>query len=366
MNNQEYWRNRWLRTSIELDRRNIPRIADLEEKFNTVRNSIQKDLKGFYARYARNDEISEQEAEELLTNVEQETWRMELSEFREKAIEGGWEQDLNREYFRSRVTRLKMLERQVSMHLYELAYEQDKSLEAIMFDEFEENYMRSIYELHSQQGKILSGRVETNFAKYNEREIELILKRPWFDRNFSDSVWNNNTKWLPDQLEKTLLEGFVNGDPLEVMVDKFTKRFDVAKNRAVTLLQSESKHIKVSADMQAMKENGVSRYRFLATLEIGTCSECGLLDNETFPLADAVPGENAPLIHANCRCAITPEIEESLRSNTRWASDPITGARRRIPRVSYSEWRQQVIDEVGTGGWVERQKERRERFRKAA
>lgn len=346
---REYWKNRWLQTHLDLERRNAPRIEDVEQLFADLELEVLEDLTKWYERYATNDGLTKEEASKMLSKVEQRNWSVTLKEFRERAIKGGYENFLNREYYNSRVTRLKMINTQMKMHMFEMAKQRESYMHSILTDEFHENYMRSTFEIHSQQGKILGNRVNVDFARYDQKEIDLVLKRPWKGSNFSKRVWKNDTKYLPEQLEKTLSKGLANGHGIDRMVKDFDKRFDVAKGRAVTLVQSETGHIQTQAELASMKQNGVDRYIYLATLETNTCSACALLDLKDFPVEDAVAGDNCPLLHPNCRCTIVPKIDEALISNTRWARDPNTGQSIRVPRMNYAEWKEGVEKRLKTG-----------------
>lgn len=335
---KQYWEDRWLSLTIQQERRIKPDIEKAKRLFKPVQDAFNDELEEWYQRYAENDELTYNQVRKHLTRIEQRNWNMELSEFRQKAIDGGYEQILNREYFKSRITRLEMLKAQSVMHLTEMAVERESLLKDLLINEFEENYMRSIYEIHSQSGKILESSITADFGTYNPREIVAVIHNDWKGSNFSKRVWKNDTEWLPDQLEKTLTKGLKSGHSYDKMAKDLNQRFDVARGRAVTLVQTEAKHVRTQASLAAMREEGIVQYIFVATLEKNTCEDCGNLDSEVIDVSKAVPGTNLPVIHPNCRCTIIPYIQEAFRTNTRWMRDPVTGEGRRIPRVTYKEW----------------------------
>lgn len=342
--NIQYWSDRWLRLALLQERRLKPDVERTRKAYDGVQETFNKQLSEWYEKYADNDGLTYEEAIRDLNKVEQKTWSMELSEFRQKAIDGGYDQELNREYYRSRVTRLQMLKTQTAMELAEVAKESGDALHDLLSNEFTENYMRSIYEVHSQTGKILDGRIAADFGTYNQTEIDVILNTDWKGSNFSKRVWKNNIEELPAQLEKALSNGLMNGHSYDEMAKDLNKRFDVARNRAVSLVQTEAKHVRTQASLLAMLEGGAKRYLFLATLEVNTCEDCGSLDGKDFAIEDAKPGDNVPVIHPNCRCTIAPYVEEALRSNTRWMRDPVTGKGRRVPRVTFVEWKKKYAE----------------------
>ena len=64
----------------------------------------------------------------LLKDAELEDFRMSLDEFREKAIAGGYDKELNEIYLRTRVSRLQALQTQIRLRIQELFQEQQEQL----------------------------------------------------------------------------------------------------------------------------------------------------------------------------------------------------------------------------------------------
>lgn len=352
MKHSQYWQDRILQIDLDQERKNLAKSAEVRTLYDESQNQIEAELKKWYVKYAENDELTYEQAVLLLSKQEQKSWKMTLKEFRAKAKAGGFDQELNREYYRSRVSRLQQLQTQIKMHMFDLAIVRESMLHDHLVDAFEENYMRQIYEVQSMTGDIQPAKISTSFARYNENEIEQILYKPWKGSNFSRRIWKNDLERLPGELEKILVPSLQQGKGIDDMVEQLQSRFNVAKNRAVTLIQMETKHITGQSTLASYKELKVKKYVFLATLEISTCDDCGGLDSEVFLVSKAVPGVNYPTIHVNCRCTTAPWIEDEIaRSNFRWSRDPITGKRVRVPRVSFEQWKAGLIEENGQLQW---------------
>lgn len=60
----------------------------------------------------------------------------------------------------------------------------------------------------------------------------------------------------------------------------------VSESRAAVLIHTESAHIAAEASMKGYRETGVKEYRFLATLQLKTCSICGMLDGRVFKFSE--------------------------------------------------------------------------------
>jgi hypothetical protein len=72
---------------------------------------------------------------------------------------------------------------------------------------------------------------------------------------------------------------------------------------------------------------------------------CGVLDYQVFNVKDIERGVNYPLAHPNCRCTTTPYIPEMDEiKGTRFARDPETGAKMKVPKMSFDEWKKWQID----------------------
>ncbi|MBP3037975.1 minor capsid protein [Bacillaceae bacterium Marseille-Q3522] len=344
-----YWERRFLQINLDQEKKDLQYAARIRRLYAEFEKFIQAELERFYKRYAINDKITPEEARKLLSKAEQENWRMTLKEFRRKALEGGYEPELNREYYRSRVSRLQQLETQAKMHLMELAAEEEKQLHDHLTDAFQETYLRNVYEIQNAIGRTA---VTTSFAMYDQKEIDIILNKPWQGGNFSKRVWKNDTKRLPDELEKILHSGVMMGHSIDKMASQFTKRFDVAKNRAVTLVQTETTFITETATFESYKETGVEKYRYEATLETHTCPECASLDQKVFDVKDKVVGQNAPPMHPNCRCTSIPYFDDEFTSNEmRWSRDPVTGKGKLVPKQTFTEWKKGQMENIGQDSW---------------
>ena len=112
------------------------------------------------------------------------------------------------------------------------------------------------------------------------------------------------------------------------------------------LIRTETNRVHNAAEKAAYEEEGITEYRFLATLDGRTCDVCGALDGKTFPVSEAKEGINYPPLHPNDRCTTTAVIEGQNRAELkRRALDPETGKTVLIPaETTYEEWLADNID----------------------
>ena len=338
-NKLPYWKRRMLRIAKIRDAKDQEYIQKMVKEYDRLSNRIYKEIQDWMDRYADNEGITADEAYKQLTKSEQLTWTMTLKEFRQKAIDGGYDQELNREYFKSRITRLEQLERQLYFELAEAANHQETAMRTYLKDTLNETYLRHIYEMTDR------GAFSIAFDRYSTRALELAIMKPWKGSNFSRRVWGNHLNYLPDKLSKTMSVAVSQGWGIDRTVKEMMQGVDSGlKNRMTTLVQTESAHIAEMANDHAMEQTGVKKWEWMATLEIHTCARCGGLDGQEFDSDD----ENAPNCpdHPNCRCTRVPVIA-GWESASRWQRDPVTGKGKIGPNVSFEEWKESLEKHSG-------------------
>ena len=332
-----YWKRRMLRIARMRDTKDQEYIQKMVKEYDRMSNRIYKEIQGWMDRYASNEGITPDEAYQQLSKDEQLTWTMTLKEFRQKAIEGGYDQELNREYFKSRISRLEQLERQLYFELAEAANNQEATMRSYLKETLNETYLRHIYEMTDR------GAFSIAFDHYSTKALELAIMKPWKGSNFSRRVWGNHLNHIPDKLSKTMSVAISQGWGIDRTVKEMMQGVDSSlKNRMTTLVQTESAHIAEVANDRSMEQTGVKKWEWMATLEIHTCERCGGLDGQEF----AVDDETAPTCpdHPNCRCTRVPVIA-GWESASRWQRDPVTGKGSVQEHQSFDEWKQKHINQ---------------------
>lgn len=336
MSNREYWEKRMLALANRQKRKDGEIVSKLTQEYQKLSAGLDRELSAFYGRYAGSEGISMAEAKKLLKGVELENFRLSLEEFREKAVMGGYDQELNEIYLRSRVSRLQALKTQIGLRVRELAMGQRKQLQEHLTETVTDTYYRTVYEV--QKGVGVAG----NFAQFHTGMLESVLNGVWMAGNFSSRIWANQNK-LIGELETVFSQGIVRGDSLEKMTKLLAQRMEVAKNRAATLVETESAHAAAEATAKGYEETEVEKYDFLATLDLKTCDVCGALDGKTFLVKERKTGVNYPPIHPRCHCTTIPHFDSNFTSGTRAARDLETGKTVQIPSMTYEQWREKYV-----------------------
>lgn len=340
MRTSDYWARRMLAVAAEQQADDEALYRRVKRDYESALHNLDGELSKFYARYAANESITMAEARKLLSEAERETFKMSLDEFRDKAIAGGWDKQLDEVYLRSRISRLQALQTQIEARVMELHQSQRDVLREHLTDAYKNTYYRTIYEVSHASGLL------TTFAKLDAETVESIIARPWVGDSFSGRIWKDRDK-LSRELETLLSQAIIRGDPLQRTAAQLAKRMGVAESRAMTLVSTESAHAAAEASMRGYKETGVEEYRFEAGFDAKTCEVCAALDGKTFRRSEAKTGINYPPIHPRCRCTTAP-VSDFQIGTEKAARDPVTGKSIRVPKdMSYKEWRGKYVDNHG-------------------
>lgn len=345
--NGAYWRKRAIDLAEKQKQEDDDLCLRFHREYERILHELDKEISIFYARYAANESVSMADARRLLRDAELEDFRMSLDEFRDKALAGGFDKELEEVYLRSRISRLQALQTQVELRMMELFGSQRDVLRDHLQERYTDTYYHTVYAV-SQQADVAS-----TFARIDPQTIERILAVPWVGSEFSSRIWADKDK-LTRELMQTLSRGFVRGDSLDRMTKEFAQRMGVSESRAATLIHTESAHMAADATMRGYRETGVQSYRFEAALDLKTCAVCGALDQREFPLAEHETGINYPPLHPRCRCTTVPVTEFRIGSK-RAARNPATGKTEYVEKkLTYEEWHKKYVEDDPAGALAEK------------
>ncbi|MCX8721332.1 MULTISPECIES: minor capsid protein [unclassified Lactobacillus] len=335
---RSYWQKRFLQ---EKDNQ-LTNAAEFESamraRLKEVQPMLEQEVEYWLNRYANNQEISKEDARKILSTIGTRDWHMTLKEYKRRAKEGGFDKELDAEYFKSQLSRLENIDEQLTNLLSQYANSESNKLEHSLSNQFQQTYMHSIYLTQLEKAKLSS-----SFANVNEYQVKAIVNKPWDGSNFSKRIWKNYTEVLPNELGDALLRGTVLGHSHEQVFQMMRQRIkDVEDYQLHRLVITEMGHIAETATADAYKEEGVEKYQYLATLESHTCEECAHLDGEIFDLKDRKDGINYPLIHPYCRCTTVPYIEGLPDERIRWSRDPETGKGTYVDNMTFDQWKKAV------------------------
>ncbi|CBZ04418.1 phage minor capsid protein [Clostridium botulinum H04402 065] len=309
MRSKDYWKKRSEVVAGKQFKKVDNYILSTHLEYMEALSSIQKDIEVFYSRFSQNNEISLQEARRLLNSNELHEFKIDLKEFTRKAKDNKnlqWERELNNVSYKVRVTRLQALQTQMRNQIENLYTKQQNDTTNILSGIYEDTYYRNIFEVHKGLG------IGINFAKLDTNTINKVITEPWHGDNYSSRIWNNKEK-LIIELQTNLTQSFIRGDSIDKTSKRIAERMSVAKNRARTLVNTESANIISKSTFNSYIGSGVVKeYEILATLDLHTSKICRSLDGKIFKISEKEIGVNAPPFHPNCRTTIIPYFSDAI------------------------------------------------------
>lgn len=341
MKNTDYWRSRMGQVmSSELD--NADRVcADIRKVYREAAKSLQDDIRAWYSKFAKDNQISYSAAKKRLQAGELEEFRWTVEEYirrgQENGISADWERQLKNASARVHISRLEALQIQCYQHAYEASGNLLDKLQALLHKIYANMYYRNCFEVQKGIGQ------GSPFAHITTSVIDKILSKPWTDDGieFSARIWSDRAK-LVSQLRTKLPQSLIRGEPPERLAQQMAKLFDTSQSNALNLIQTESAHFANQAQSDSFAELGIDEYEIIVALDDATCPICGDMDGRKFKLSDEQPGINSPVFHPRCRCCKAPVVDDLI--GERIARNAKSKTYYVPANMSYKEWRRKYVD----------------------
>ncbi|MEC0234448.1 minor capsid protein [Paenibacillus kribbensis] len=342
MKSEEYWSKRMETLNEAQLKKGEDYIKAQSAEYDKALARINKETESWYARLAKNNEISMAEARKLLKANELKEFRWSVEDYikagRENAVDQRWMKELENVSAKVHITRLEELQLKIRQEVEVLTARQVRGATGVLGDIYEDGYYKGIYEVQRGAGKGIP------FAKLDGKQIDKVLAKPWAPdgRNFSARIWGDRDKLLAE-LQTTLTQNLIRGEPSDKVISAFAERMGVSKRYAKRLILTEAAYFSGQSRMDGYKAQGVKSYRFVATLDILTSNPCREMDGEVIPINEAQPGANYPPLHAYCRSTTIPvfddEAEDSEEQPQERTARGTDGNTYRVPAdMSYKEW----------------------------
>ncbi|WP_231266811.1 minor capsid protein [Clostridium botulinum] len=339
MKSKDYWKKRSEQIANKQFNKTDAYISKLCLEYQEALYSIKKDIESFYQNFASNNQVTLDEARRLLNSNELSEFKMDLKEFRNKAknnIDDIWEQELNNVSYKVRISRLQALQTQINNEIGLLYSKQQKGIESLLNNVYEDAYYRNIYEVHKGLG------IGVDFAKLDTRTVEKVMSEKWQGSNYSSRIWNDKEK-LIRELKFNLTQGFIRGDSIDKTSKIIAERLNVSKNRATTLVNTESAYITSKATFDSYGRSGVvKQYQILATLDLRTSKICREMDGKVFKLSEKEIGVNAPPFHPRCRSTTVVYFPDDI-DEKRIAKDSKSEKYYVDGNMNYQQWHDKYV-----------------------
>lgn len=303
-----------------------------------------KQIEGIFNRLASKHHLTREEAINLLSDADSRNFEKLLEAYKNKTGTQKREvlAELEAPAYKNRMKRLDDIDKSINRLINTIASKERDAIGKAMRQVYESSYHHAVYEAARMSG------LDLQTGPIDEGALETILKKKWSGQNYSERVWNNTQK-VADAIKEELMIGALTGKTEKEMTDSINEQFLSGRNRARRLVRTESSYIHNEAHFQAYKDYGIEEYRFVATLDLRTSQICRERDGSVYRVNDKKIGVNAPPMHPWCRSTTIMNLDdETMHNLERFARDPVTGERMKVPAdETYKEWYQRMVEKHG-------------------
>lgn len=295
MSSRTYWKNR----EEEQRKKNIKDEAEyakeIEKIYANMMDEIQKEINGFYTRYAKAEGITIAEAKKRVSKMDIDAYSRKAAQYvKDKNFSKEANEEMRLYNAAMKINRLEMLKANIGMHLVGGFDELQKYFDQILTEKTLEEFER--------QAGILGKSIQNN-AKMAHSTVNASFR----NARYSDRIWMYQDM-LKAELSKLLQTGLIQGKNPRTLARHLTKLFGVSRENAERLMITELSRVQAEAQKQSYIRNGFDEYEFIA--EPTACPICRSLDGKHFKVSKMMPGENAHPMHPRCRCSTAAYMDD--------------------------------------------------------
>ena len=311
MKSAEYWKKRFEQVEQSQHDIGVSAYDDIEQQYRKAQRQIEGQINAWYGRFAKNNNVSLEEARRMLTAKELDELKWDVHEYikygQENALNGQWIKELENASARFHISRLEALQLQTQQSLEVMFGNQLDTIDSAMSDVYKSGFYRTAFEIQKGFG------VGWDFASLDDKQIAKVINKPWAadGKNFSQRVWGNRTK-LVNELNQTLTRNIVLGQDPQKAIDEIAKKMNTSKHNAGRLVMTEEAFFSSEAQRDCFKELDVEEYEIVATLDSHTSDICQDMDGKHFKMSQWEVGTTAPPFHVYCRSTTVPYFADDF------------------------------------------------------
>lgn len=341
MKNADYWKLRFSQLEQSSFTSAAQTKAFIDEQYKVATAEIEKQISTWYARFAKNNNISMAEARKMLSTSDLKELKWDINEYIKYGHENGlnvdWSKELENASAKFHISKLEALKLQTEMTCNKLFGKQIDSVTSLLKDTYLDGYYHSAFEI--QHGL----NVGWNIAAIDENKLSKIMGKPWTTDglNFSDRIWANRESLIAET-HKQLTQDILLGRSPDKSINAIAKKFNTSKSKAGRLVMTESAYFSSEAQKDCFKDLDVEQFEIIGTLDDETCATCAAMDGQVFDMKDFESGTTAPPFHPWCRCCTAPYFDDNF---TERAARDADGKTYYIPdNIKYPEWKEKFVD----------------------
>lgn len=315
---------------------------EIERIYDRAIVETEKEIRAWYNRFAKNNEISLADANKLLSDKELAELKWDVQQYinrgRENAIDQKWMKELENASARYHISRLESIKLQIQQRAESVMGSELDILDKRVRDVYSDTYYHTAYEIQRGTG------VGYTLDRIDQRRIDAVIQKPWAvdGSNFSDRIWDQRDK-LVNTLHQELTQSIIRGEDPERAIAALANTMGNSKTNARRLIMTESAAMASRSQQDCYKDLDVEKYKIVATLDDLTCDICGGLDGHVFKMSEYQVGTSAPPFHPNCRTVTVPFFEDD--TNAVRAARGKDGKTYHVPaNTQFKEWKDAMID----------------------
>lgn len=304
--------------------------------------NVEKEINALFARFAKDNALTDVQASQLLSGREYSTWRKSIEKYMAEVSGAAKDSkamlELNTLAMKSRISQKERLLANIYQNMIDLAGDSNARLETLLGDMLKVNYYESCFSI--QRGIGMGFQV----AKIDGKLLKTVLDHPWSERTFSEAVWGA-CDHLAALAKYEITLGFIQGSSVQKMAKAIDDVMDKGRYNAERLVRTECKYFANQGELMAYKENGIKRYRFIGGTEGSGGCICAELNGQVFNVEDAVAGINYPPIHPNCLCIVVADFDKGI-FNRQIDAEPLS------ENTKFQEWKEKYVDGPARSGII--------------
>lgn len=328
MDSATYWKNR----ETEQRKHNIRDEKEYQKRireiYQNMIDEMDKEIHGFYGKYASKEGITISEARKRAAKLDIEAYARKAKKYvKEKDFSDEANAEMRLYNMTMRVNRLELLKANIGLEMI------------AGFNELQKFFDEKLTDRATGEFERLAG-ILGKTVQDNAKAAHAIVNASFHNATFSDRIWMYQDM-LKAELSSLLQTGLIRGQNPRKLATHLRKRFGVSQSNAERLMITELARVQAEAQKQSFERNGFDEYTFLALGD--ACPICRALDGKHFKVKKMMSGTNAPPMHPHCRCS-TAAYMDSEEYN-QW----LDGYQQH--GISFNDWKKQnsVAKKSGSG-----------------
>lgn len=290
MTTLEYWEEREKRHAQETKKSEDELAKKLHDRLDALMVEMDKQIHGFYSRYAKAEGITMAEAQQKVSQMDVKAFETKAKKYvKTRDFSKEANQELRLYNATMKINRLEMLKADMGLEMVDAFSDVEdmmrQGLTQCSLDEFERQ--AGILGVHN---KDMTGKTDS------------IVNGSLNNATWSQRIWMYQDQ-LKSAVSDLLTNGIIQGRNPRDLARDLVKQFGATKYNAERLMHTEMCRVQIVTQMESFTENGYEQFVFISTEDSHVCAVCNSLNGEIFKVKDHAAGENAPPMHPNCRCS---------------------------------------------------------------